>query len=502
MSSAFEISSLLTGGKSPYVYKFFIKDKEVEPSPPRTLAMVFRENYLNNLNYNENITFNDSLPTGFPLPTVTVSNSPSAGKIFLTCFSFIPGYNRYIMIFNNDGSPFFYREMESDCTDLKQISNGNLVYFETIKSKYYELDTNYYIVDSFYTGNGYITDLHELEYLDNGNAYLMSYDSTFIDMSQIVQGGDTNALVIGLIIQEIDANKNVIFQWRSWDHFQITDCSNQDLLNDTIDYVHGNAIESDTDGNILLSSRHLDEITKINRSTGAIMWRLGGKNNQFTFVNDTIGFNHQHDIRRLNNGHITFFDNGNAHTPPFSRAVEYEINEQTKTATLVWQYRNSPDIFGPFMGNVQRLVNGNSIIGWGGTINEPVVTISVSFYQTGLKLFEMKFPNLVFSYRAYRFRWDFVDPGPPKPVSYALYQNYPNPFNPSTNIEFDIPEQQYINIKIYNVLGEEVATLVSGLVQPQKYTVTWDAREFPSGVYFYQLTSANYKETKKMILVR
>ena len=73
-----------------------------------------------------------------------------------------------------------------------------------------------------------------------------------------------------------------------------------------------------------------------NRNTGAIIWRLGGKNNQFSFINDTIGFSHQHAIRRLENGNISLFDNGNYHSPPFSRAIEYSLNENNKTATLVW----------------------------------------------------------------------------------------------------------------------------------------------------------------------
>jgi len=70
-------------------------------------------------------------------------------------------------------------------------------------------------------------------------------------------------------------------------------------------------ISYDNDGNLLISSRHLDEITKINRTTGSIIWRLGGKNNQFAFPNDSLGFSHQHAIRRIGNENILLFDNGN-----------------------------------------------------------------------------------------------------------------------------------------------------------------------------------------------
>ena len=494
-----KLSSRITGKPGSFEYKFYVKDKEIAPTRSDYFLKELGMKYFNNSLFPVSNIYSDSLPANFPSPTVMVSNNPSPSKIFLTCFSFFPSYGTYLMIFNNDGTPYFYRNAAFP-TDFKKILNGNLVYFDGDKAKYYELDTNYFIVDSFYTGNGYTTDQHELKYLANGNAYLMSYDPVFVNMSQIIQGGDTNALVTGLIIQEIDANKNVIFQWRSWDHIPITDCSNQDLLNDTIDYVHGNAIEPDTDGNIMISSRHLDEITKINRTTGAIMWRLGGgKSNQFTFINDTDKFNFQHDIRRLKNGHITLFDNGNAHTPPYSRAVEYDINEQAKTATLVWQFRSNPDIFGPFMGNVQRLDNGNTMIGWGGTIAEPVTTFT-EVSPNGTKLLEMKLPNFVFSYRAYKFDWDF--PEIKIPATYALKQNYPNPFNPETKIEFDIPEPTYVQLKIYNILGAEVATLVNQFLQPRIYIIKWNAGSYASGVYFYQIISNKLTETKKMVLIR
>ncbi len=96
-----------------------------------------------------------------------------------------------------------------------------MTYFDCLTGKYYAEDSQYNIVDSFYCGNGYSTDTHELRVLNNGHALLMSYDPQNVDMSLIVPGGDPNAIVIGLIIQEIDENKNVVFQWRSWDHFQL-----------------------------------------------------------------------------------------------------------------------------------------------------------------------------------------------------------------------------------------------------------------------------------------
>ena len=88
------------------------------------------------------------------------------------------------------------------------------------------------------------------------------------------------------------------------------------------------------------------------------------------------------------------------------------------------------------------------------------------------------------------------------PTEYQLEQNYPNPFNPRTIIEFATPKKSQVSIKIYNMLGEEAATLVSGQVEAGFYSATWNASSFPSGVYFYQLRTEKFVETKKLMLLR
>jgi hypothetical protein len=88
------------------------------------------------------------------------------------------------------------------------------------------------------------------------------------------------------------------------------------------------------------------------------------------------------------------------------------------------------------------------------------------------------------------------------PVEYGLQQNYPNPFNPSTNIQFSIPEQQLVQLKVYNVIGQEVATLVNDVMNRGNYSVTFDAVNYSSGVYFYKLETGKFSEVKKMILTK
>ncbi len=85
-------------------------------------------------------------------------------------------------------------------------------------------------------------------------------------------------------------------------------------------------------------------------------------------------------------------------------------------------------------------------------------------------------------------------------MSYKLEQNYPNPFNPSTNITYAIASEEFVTLKIYNVLGSEVATLVNGNQMPGSYTIQFDGRNLSSGLYFYSITAGKFSETRKMIL--
>lgn len=285
-----------------------------------------------------------NLPADFPQLYISVSDNPSPGYIFMSSFGtldFLPPPHspsgHYLMILDSLGRPFFYRKMSNMCFDFKLQRTGVLTYYISDYNSFFALNNEFSIINSYHAGNGYWSDAHELQLLSDGHFLIIADDAEKVDMSKIVPGGDTSATVAGTIIQELDENKNVVFQWRSWDHYKITDATDDiNLTNPTIDYVHTNAIELDSDGNILISNINIDEITKINRQTGDIIWRLGGKDNQFQFINDSVGFSHQHDIRRLPNGDITLFDDGNLHWSQLpSRAVEYRLDEQNLTAELV-----------------------------------------------------------------------------------------------------------------------------------------------------------------------
>jgi len=88
------------------------------------------------------------------------------------------------------------------------------------------------------------------------------------------------------------------------------------------------------------------------------------------------------------------------------------------------------------------------------------------------------------------------------PKAFKLHQNFPNPFNSETVIEYEIPFNSFVTLKIYDILGQEIVSLVAKKQVAGKYQVKWNASSLPSGLYFYKLYAGRFKETKSMLLIR
>ena len=344
-----------------------------------------------------------------PITVTSPAQNTGDGFLFMTGLTY-----QAMMMVDNTGEPYFIKQVPEGyaVTDFKrQIvqSTPYLSYHEGISSNagwsngvYHVMDQSYNVVDTWTIGNGYGADLHDFQMLDNGHALMISYTPIPYDLRPY--GGPKNGIVIDAVLQEQDSGKNVVFEWHASQHLPITD-SYDDLSNSPVDYVHTNAIDVDLDGNLLVSNRNTSSVVKVNRQTGNVIWILGGRRNQFVFTND-LRFSRQHDIRRLANGNITLFDNGNDKFPPRSRAVEYEMNEAARRVTRVWQYPEGDSYFAPFMGNVQRLGNGNTVIGWGAV---PGVTEVRPDNSKGIELELGGSP-----YRVFRFPWDGVPAESPR----------------------------------------------------------------------------------------
>ncbi len=399
----------------PYEYDFDATGSSPKELPDRVSAL----------------SLNDTLPSDFPAISITTFGKPlPKGVLYMDNFA-RQSVSAYLMNVSTYGTVTYYQKTSFSTFDFKKQPNGLLSYYDRIAAGFVVTDSLHNQLDVYRAGNGYPTDIHEFRMLSNGHSLLLADDAEPVRMDTVVAGGDSNATVDGIIIQELDAGKNVVFQWRSWDHFKITDAVGVDLTAHVVDYCHANALELDYDGNILLSSRHMDEITKIDRNTGDIIWRWGGKNNQFIFLNDTVHFSHQHAVRRLPNGHITLFDNGNFHTPSYSRAVEYAVDEQAKTATVAWLYRNQPDIYGSALGYVQRMDDGNTLICWGAA--NPNVTIVA---PDSTKILQMSFPQSIYTYRAYFYQG-------PQPVISVSPASFSVSLNPQSSLQESLKIANY-----------------------------------------------------------
>ncbi|MEI8133495.1 MAG: aryl-sulfate sulfotransferase [bacterium] len=436
----------------------------------------------------------DSIPIEFPPITVLSSHNPSEGTLFLSNFTYLGNqYGRFLIALDKSGNAVFKQSTEPfGAYDFRLQPNGLYTYFDNFTSKFYGLDSHYVKVDSFSAVHGYETDYRELTVRPDGRYAVIAIERRHVNMRTIVSDGDSNALVLVPIIQVFDKSHNLLFEWKSIDsgHFAITDATHETLSGGTIDCVHANSIDFEGDTALLFSSRNMDEVTKIDARTGTIVWRLGGKNNQFTFTNDTVPISHQHDVRRLPNGNITIFDNGNYRKgrKPYSRVVEYALNEIAKTATKVWEYRHTPDVYTSAMGSAERLPSGNTLVGWG--LSDSLTATEVT--PSGSTALEIHLPSGHYIYRIQKsidphFRFGAVA-GTTNSRTY-IGANYPNPFALTTVVPFTLERESPVTLEIVNALGRRVRLLYQGILERGDYSVPLAGETLTSGMYLCRLVT-------------
>jgi hypothetical protein len=392
-----------------------------------------------------------SIPGDFPTITTRELGITAPGLVFFGSNFREEGTGNYLIACRNDGTPYMYKRFDDvgNSANFVLQTTGVLSAYFFGPSRHYVLDRQLNIIDVYNPGHGYLGDDHELLILENGHALLISEQHVKIDMSRFVPGGRTSAIIQINMFQEFDTDKNVIFEWRTWDYYNLQDVVGIDLKGGNIDYIHMNSVSLDYDGHYIISARHLNEATKINRETGEIIWRLGGNNNQFNFLNEDTPFSYQHHFRAVpgQSGHYTLFDNGNLRKDKYSRAVEYKLDTKNMTAEKVWEYRYTPDRYSSMMGNVQRLPNGNTFIDW--STNSPVKACEVS--DNGTLLFDV-FSYGASTYRSHRFEFQENFDAP-----YLIIENYGALLNLIFN-KFGDPD--VAGYQIYHKTGSESFALL------------------------------------------
>jgi hypothetical protein len=270
-------------------------------------------------------------------------------------------------------------------------------------------DRAYHEIARIRAGHGLQGDLHEFRLTDRGTALITIYERVPADVSAV--GGPKDGEIVDSIVQEVDvATGEVRFQWHSSDHVPITESHARPPSVKhpfAYDYFHVNSVALDRDGNYLVSARNTWTIYKLNRRTGRIIWRLGGKHSDFQ-LGDGVRFAWQHDAERQPDGTLTLFDNESV--PKIgdrSRAIRLDLDEHRHTATLVKALTHPDRVLADAEGNHQVLPGGGSFVGWGlpGRVSE--------FGPDGRLLLDLQLPPKVDSYRAYRFLWQGRPDRPP-----------------------------------------------------------------------------------------
>jgi len=338
---------------------------------------------------------NAQLPPSFPTLVITSNGPVAPGDFIGTMGAKGNATNNYNVVLDNSGAPIYWTPF----TNLWRAVTPCGLIAESASSGWLLRDETFAVVDTFPSGDG-----HDFKLLPNGHALILENENWPLDMSQYVTGGRPDAVLSSMVLTEVDAHNQIVFAWHARNHLAITD--SLDFLNlASVDWTHVNALTIDPlDNNYLVSLRGFCQILKISRTTGNVIWRLGGIHSDFTFIgehpeNAPYYFIGQHNVHRLANGDIIFFDNGSLQNQgslagrTYSRAVEYYLNETNMTATLVWEYRHVPDVLNPTEGIVKRFTNGNTYVAWVSAAQNGTGPVFTEVNASNQVMFEMSMPG-------------------------------------------------------------------------------------------------------------
>jgi hypothetical protein len=315
------------------------------------------------------------------------------------------------MILDNGGQPVWFHPLQKEdgvAMDFKvQRYRGEpvLTWCESKvvaghgHGEYVIADGSYRELRRVRAGNGYHGDHHEFLITPRDTALITIYGPARTDLSPF--GGSKDGRVLDGIVQEIDLEtQEVVFEWHGLDHVGLDESYLEPPENPErpFDYFHINSIDVDYDDNLLISARKTFTVYKIDRKSGEVLWRLGGKKSDFEMGPGTRT-RYQHDARRQSDGNITIFDNGGLYMIYPSNGIVLELDEDEMSAAPVRRYVHPARRHVATMGNMQVLPNGNVFIGWG---SDPLFS---EFSRDGELLFHARFPHEDESYRAFRFPW-------------------------------------------------------------------------------------------------
>jgi hypothetical protein len=347
---------------------------------------------------------------------VTMLNNPTDGEIVLSTYSSKLSSPANLMIIDKNGNVLTRNNTSTAAVNFKKWVVGNKVRYTYMEfdPKAYQisqgilpctavvLDQNLNEIKRVrllpFSGrtasDADAVDAHEFIYLDDNHFITLSYFQKMVNNIPSSLNPVSNCMVVAPIIQEIQ-NDHVVWEWDGSNYSELylqsiegNAFSNANVVHD---YVHMNSMIIDpSDGNLICSMRNLNQVIKINRTAGDIMWRLGGTNTDFPMTAD-MKFLRQHNVTLTdNNRTLLVFDNGEATERPYTRVDEFQLDMEGKTVTSFKAFKLPDGIFAQYMGSVQK--RGDTyFIGCGST--PKILEVN---YNTGVVSFMATLPDVCY----------------------------------------------------------------------------------------------------------
>ncbi len=346
----------------------------------------------------------------------TEGESATEGDYYLTTYRY--SNSNYVFKLNGTGELVFYKKTPDIALDFQKNYNSDgearytyLLYQEedfcgleginpacivVMDEDYNEIETIYYTTSE---GEDRLVDPHGFIYLDDGHYILTSYVDEYLDVPEDLEATDNSAYMAVLCIEEIQDGE-ILWEFCSADYekflYETTALTWSDSISSCHDYIHFNSMYIDEDGNLLVSCRHLNEILKLSRETGELMWTLGGVGDEFGLTDEQL-FSKQHSIIVTDDGSYMIFNNADDEVESgeeeYSTVERLKVDEETMTVTEYTEYVVL-DFYANFMGSIRELDSSAGIYLWsvgGNYLGELSEWSVIEYSETEGDLFKFRF---------------------------------------------------------------------------------------------------------------